>query len=229
MGQRKYKKVCKTCGSPKKDGSPCRRPAGWGTDHNKQGRCIKHSGRPITTGRWSQIKRKSISEAIDHFDSDEDPLDLIPDVKLLRALIKDFIERYEAMRDALLAWHDVNRLRKLLGYCRQLERLNLDEESGLSSSLAREIVGKIAAATAALESARPRQVLDLADAGRLIDQCSKVAQRHHAIKSSGAITMDTFRRVHEQMALIMIKHVGKLDDGSEALKRVEKEWGRVKL
>ncbi|MEE8583961.1 MAG: hypothetical protein V3T83_03820, partial [Acidobacteriota bacterium] len=159
---------------------------------------------------------------ITHFEEDGDPLDLIPDLNLLRALVQDFIERYDCFREALLGWHDANRLRRLLGYCRQLERAEGTEKR-------QELVGKIAAATAGLESGRPRQVLDLADAGRLIDRCSKVAQRHHAIKSSGAITMDTFRRVHEQMALIMIRHVGKLDGGPEALKGIEKEWGRVKM
>ncbi len=215
----KYKNVC---GRPKRDGSSCGRPAGWGTDHNGQQACRFHGGcNPIKTGRWSKVRRKSISEAITHFEEDGDPLDLIPDLNLLRALVQDFIERYECFRDALLAWHDANRLRRLLGYCRQLDRAKGTD--GLM------LVGKIAAAIAQLESGRPRQVLDLSDAGRLIDRCSKVAQRHHAIKSSGAITMDAFRRVHEQMALIMIRHVGKLDGGAEALKRVEVEWGRVKL
>ncbi len=216
----KYKNVC---GRPKRDGSPCGRPAGWGTDHNGQEACRYHGGcNPIKTGRWSKVRRKSISEAIKHFEEDADPLDLIPDLNLARALVQDFIERCGAMQEALLAWHGFNRLRKLRGYFRQFQRAKSPEKG-------REIAGRIEAAIAALDSGRPRQVLDLADAGRLIDQCSKIAQRHHAIKSSGAITMDAFRRVHEQMALIMIKHVGKLNGGAEALKGIEKEWGRVKM
>ncbi len=207
----------------KTTGRRCGKPAGWGTGHNGQGNCRYHGGcNPIKTGRWSKIKRKSIGQAIAHFEEEGDPLDLIPDLNLLRALVQDFIERYECFRDALLAWHDANRLRRLLGYCRQLQRAVALEKR-------QEIVGRISEAIAGLESGRPRQVLDLSDAGRLIDRCSKVAQRHHAIKSTGAITMDAFRRVHEQMALIMIKHAGKLEGGPEALKRIEKEWGRVKL
>lgn len=33
-----------TCGAETRDGSPCARPAGWGTDHVGEGRCKQHGG-----------------------------------------------------------------------------------------------------------------------------------------------------------------------------------------
>lgn len=32
------------CGATTRDGDPCARPAGWGTDHNGEGRCKQHGG-----------------------------------------------------------------------------------------------------------------------------------------------------------------------------------------
>ena len=35
----------KYCGAKTRTGTPCRRPAGWGTDHVGEGRCKLHGGR----------------------------------------------------------------------------------------------------------------------------------------------------------------------------------------
>jgi hypothetical protein len=32
------------CGATTRAGDPCKRPAGWGTDHNGEGRCKQHGG-----------------------------------------------------------------------------------------------------------------------------------------------------------------------------------------
>jgi hypothetical protein len=37
--------------------------------------------------------------------SDPDPLNLLPELAAARALFEDFLSRYTAIRDALLAWH----------------------------------------------------------------------------------------------------------------------------
>ncbi len=33
-----------TCGAKTRDGDPCKRPAGWGTDHTGEGKCKQHGG-----------------------------------------------------------------------------------------------------------------------------------------------------------------------------------------
>ena len=94
------------CGATTRAGTPCRRPAGWGTDHVGEGRCKLHGGlNPVKTGRYSRIKRARVRELIDEFKQDPQPLDLTDEVLLLRALLTDFVERYDEMSDGIHRWH----------------------------------------------------------------------------------------------------------------------------
>lgn len=100
------------CGGHKRGegGGFCTQPAGWGTDHPGQGKCKLHGGAsPIKTGRYSSIKRDSLRERLDEFAADPDPLNLEPEVALLRAFTTDLIERWDEIYGpdgALLAWHE---------------------------------------------------------------------------------------------------------------------------
>ncbi|MEF8887327.1 MAG: HGGxSTG domain-containing protein [Haloarculaceae archaeon] len=83
------------CGATTRDGDPCKRPAGWGTDHVGEGRCKQHggaegSGAPkgrangnADTLAWSELIREDYTEgeqrAADQFveavaDTDSDRL-----------------------------------------------------------------------------------------------------------------------------------------------------------
>lgn len=95
----------KTTSTP--DGAPCSKVAGWRTDHPGQGRCYLHGGgSPIKHGRYSKITRPRIKAWLEEFESDPDPLNLEAEVKLLRALIIDYVERFDAYQEALQAWHE---------------------------------------------------------------------------------------------------------------------------
>jgi hypothetical protein len=88
-------------------GGPCNRYAGWGTDHPGQGPCRTHGGMtPVKHGRYSQITRPRLAQLIAQFEADADPMDMLPELALLRALVTDYIERYDKFTDAILAWHD---------------------------------------------------------------------------------------------------------------------------
>ncbi len=105
------KKAGPKCGArkrqPKGTKEKCTQAAGWGTDHPGEGRCKLHGGAsPIKHGRYSTITRKSIRQRMDALAADKNPLDLEPDLLLLRALLVDYIERYDAFTEALFAWHD---------------------------------------------------------------------------------------------------------------------------
>ena len=98
------------CGAKKRKGGICGRPAGWGTDHPGEGKCKLHGGAtPIKHGRYSTIARESLRDRIAEFEADPDPLNLLPEVAMLRAVLADLCERWDEIYGpdgALLAWHE---------------------------------------------------------------------------------------------------------------------------
>src|SRR5690606_10264496 len=102
------------CGAKTRAGTPCRRPAGWGTanagDGNGRhgvGRCKLDGGCvPVRHGRYSRIKREALRTMIAEYEADPDPLNLLPELAAARALFHDFVDRYEETTAALLAWHE---------------------------------------------------------------------------------------------------------------------------
>lgn len=99
------------CGAQKRDETEdtCQLPAGWGTDHVGQGRCKFHGGAsPVKHGRYSKIERDEISDLISEFEEEDDPLDILPELAAARALLTDFIDRYDQYLTALIAWYEDN-------------------------------------------------------------------------------------------------------------------------
>jgi hypothetical protein len=97
------------CGArTKSTGLPCSKAAGWRTQHPGQGRCYLHGGAtPIKHGRYSSIERPRLREIMDSLaESGDNPLDLLPEVLLLRALVLDYVERHDDLMDATLDWHN---------------------------------------------------------------------------------------------------------------------------
>lgn len=94
------------CGAKTRSGTPCKKRAGWGTDHVGQGRCKLHGGAsPIKHGRYSVIEREEIGELTEHFSKDEEPLDIKPELEMVRALLTKYINTYDEIVDALVAWN----------------------------------------------------------------------------------------------------------------------------
>ena len=84
----------------------CKRKAGWGTDHVGQGRCKNHGGaNPIKHGRYSMLEREELRELIERFEDEEDPLDIEPELASMRALVTDYIDRYDELVDAIITWN----------------------------------------------------------------------------------------------------------------------------
>jgi hypothetical protein len=96
------------CGAKKKNGKPCQQ-----YPMARKKRCRLHggaegSGRPVTTGRYAKLKNKRIADLVERHGEEEDILDIKPEVILLRALTEDYINRYDEITEALLAWHEDN-------------------------------------------------------------------------------------------------------------------------
>ncbi|HSR53819.1 MAG TPA: hypothetical protein VLV83_23580 [Acidobacteriota bacterium] len=96
----------RTCDARTRSGGRCKKSAGWGTEHVGQGRCRLHGGStPIKNGLYSTIKNERIRELMEEM-KDAPWKGLEEDVRLCRALIRDFVERYEEYMEALVAWHE---------------------------------------------------------------------------------------------------------------------------
>lgn len=85
------------CGAKtRKDGSPCQRPAGWGTQHVGTGRCKLHGG--CSTGpisRYNKVKGQ-LAERMARHELDPDPANLIPELTLMRSMLEGWLELHEA-------------------------------------------------------------------------------------------------------------------------------------
>lgn len=81
------------CGAKTRAGTPCRRPAGAGTDHPGSGRCKLHGGAtPIKHGLYSTVVRGRARELLE-LASDESTTDATAEVQLLQAVIAGIVER----------------------------------------------------------------------------------------------------------------------------------------
>jgi hypothetical protein len=86
----------------------CAARAGAGTDHPGRGRCRHHEGRGIVHGRYSTVRNERVGELLDHFQAQTpaEALNPFPELALARALLYDWVDRFESFSEALLAWHE---------------------------------------------------------------------------------------------------------------------------
>lgn len=94
------------CGAKKKSGGTCKWLAGRRTPHPGLGKCWKHGGlTPIKHGRYSKVHHERLLDLAAHQEANPDPLNILPELALIRALAVDYINRYEENTAALIAWH----------------------------------------------------------------------------------------------------------------------------
>jgi hypothetical protein len=161
----------------------CKLRAGSGTSHVGEGRCKYHNGNAVTRhGIYSRIKRKRIRELIAEHEANPDPLNILPELATARALFEDYINRYEVITAALLAWHESYR----------------NGEDG----------------------AKPRQVLDIADAYRLISEITKIVARIEKIRADDAISRSELYRIMGEMGRVVETFVPDMD----ALQEIKRAW-----
>lgn len=192
----------------------CRQPAGARTNHPGTGRCWIHGGlTPVRHGRYSSVVRREIQELLRELEQDPNPLNILPDLLMVRALLADFLNRYEENREAVLAWHaswngrpwrteDLKHIREVLDAYegRMREDGTWDDEDGVSVERADlERAQLMMLNMAESFSGRPREVLDIADAYRMASEATKIVERIEKIRSRGAISREDFARVMTEM------------------------------
>ena len=180
------------CGAQcrKRPGIYCQHRAGYRTPHVGEGRCYLHGGlTPIKSGRYSRITHSRLRHLMDQMaESDAQVLDLEPEAQLLRAMVIDYINRYEQFVDELHLW-------------------------------------AVATQKARGKGAPPPklEILSLFDAKDLVEGVSRVVEKIHKITREGSLTLETFRRVMEQMGLVVATHVSDPD----TLRAIQRDWSSV--
>jgi hypothetical protein len=82
------------CGARNRQGKPCGRVAGWGTNHPGEGRCKIHGGNSLVKhGRYSTIKSTRIRELIAKHMADPEPLNVLPELATARSFLEETIDR----------------------------------------------------------------------------------------------------------------------------------------
>lgn len=221
-----------SCAAKTRSGTPCKKPAGWGTDHVGQGRCKLHGGAtPIKHGRYSSIQRPRLRELLDAFENDPEPLNLLPEVKLLRALLTDFVERYEEVTEATLAWHNSwgDKYREAVDTWRE-QMLRALESGGWQDTEADDLKDP----PDPLEyMTKPRQMLDITAAAGLVDKVGAMVDRIEKYRREGSITLETLDRVLEQLGVEVVHALQEeVRDGvtrTAVLAAVERRWADIRL
>ena len=206
------------CGSKARHGGVCKRPAGWGTQHAGEGRCKLHGGNtPIKHGRYSTVRRESIRLLIEKHEADPDPLNVLPELAAARALFQDFIDRYDQWAAALIAWHESYRagakpisqdrilaLGQLLDeYEALIGTEDMTEKQEGDLKYARETVEALGAAT----DGKPVQILDVADAYRILETISKMVKRVEDVRAANAVSRADLIRIMTEMGRVVQAHV----------------------
>jgi hypothetical protein len=189
-----------------KPGTSCRQTAGKNTPHEGNGRCWLHGGlTPVKSGRWSKVTRRAISELVEQMAQDDNPLDILPDLFMVRALLVDFLNRYKENSEAVLAWHaswngrpwrteDLVKITDVLNeFEGRLREAGEWEESTIA--LQCEQVQAMVANMKESYSGKPREILDISDAHRMAVEASKMVERIEKIRARNAVSQQDFARV----------------------------------
>jgi hypothetical protein len=228
-----------TCAAKTRRGTLCSKAAGWRTPHPGQGRCYLHGGKtPIKHGRYSTITRTRIRDLIEQHEADADPLNIFPEIAALRALFQEFIERYDEHTEALLAWHASWQLTrrplpedKLMAF----EAIVAEWEISLAEmgeAATEKQTSDAAAARKFIQilrgedlEAKPRTILDLTDAYRVLGEIGKMVERVEKARSANAISRPDLNRIMQEMWRSV---EGRVSD--EAVKAaIRDDWMRVAL
>lgn len=180
----------KHCGKPANDGNPCTLEKGFGTEHLGTGFCKFHGGNaPVSI--YTQLKRSAIKDALVKVrEGVADPLDLTPELELLRGIVLEFHDRYEEFKEGILAFKS--------SYDENM-KLFLGSDSPLDWAKARAYLRE----AALLE--RPKEVIDVAFCSVLIDRVGKMVERMHKMKMDESLTPDMIRKYRDALVQAVIE------------------------
>lgn len=233
QGRKIAKPSTPRCGARNREGNPCGNAAGFKTDHPGVGRCHLHGGlTPAPTGRYSSIKRPRVRELLEQFEADPDPMNLLPEVQLLRGLIHDYIDRYATQDEMLERWHrsfEKEFKKAWENWWREARANILEVQDDLTLE---EEAAKMPDPMDFLPS-KPLRMADITEAGSLISRVGTLIKLVRDMQSQHTFTMDTVNLLWKVMgghitdaALEVIVD----DDIRESyLASVERRFGTISL
>ena len=200
----------------------CRNDRGFRTTHPGEGRCYLHGGlqegdRRLKSGRYSTVNHERLRELIEKFEADPDPLNLFPEIAALRAMFVDYVERYQLITEALLAWHADWSLRKrplpeelLMAFERVVDEweIALNDDQGEEATVAQRADASEARKFITFlrcydEVQKPKQVLDISDAHRMLSEIGRMVERVENLRSANAISRPELNRVISAMGRVV--------------------------
>lgn len=110
------------CGNPTNAGTPCRNNAGFRTAHPGEGKCYLHGGASprgadsphFKHGMYSKYMAANWREKADEM---ETTLDLVPELMLLRAILAEYISRFQGFN---ATGEDIDVIRSLADTIRKM-------------------------------------------------------------------------------------------------------------
>ncbi len=223
------------CGAqlPGRPGVFCRQKAGARTDHVGEGRCWLHGGlTPARSGgRYSSItSRPRIAELLAKFEGDPNPLDLAPEAILLRAMVLDFIERYDEMHAGLMRWQMSFDKAFASDYSKWLRDMRRHIEGG---GLPDDEGAPTIPDPLSYVPKRPVTIIDITGVSSLVAQIGALVDRINKMKEDKTFSMATIGALYETMAADLVTVAQEhIDDDSRRealLDAVERRWRGIQL
>jgi hypothetical protein len=179
------------CGRRANDGNPCCLDKGHGTDHLGEGPCKFHGGNKVHTNVYRLIKKASATtEALDLVrENVEDPMDLRPELEMLRAMVIEFHERYEEFKNGLIAFSK--------SFDPSVTMLMTSNSPMIWAKAIAELRGAV--------NQRPVQVIDVSFTSVILDRIGKMVERIHKINTDGSLTPERVRMYRDALVLAVME------------------------
>jgi len=210
-------------------GKPCSKPAGHGTSHPGEGRCRNHGGvgqKP--SQRYQDLQApERLGKLLEAFSNDPDPLNLLPELALMRALAADHVERHGARTEALLAWHNSFSGAYLKG-------IEAWQGQVLILTLAGVLPADLPKAPHPDQYAsKPMKLPDPIDAHRVLDRIGALVERAEKARKEGAISLAKLDAILEELSVQLVEASREREVGIDEVTRarllaaVERRWGNI--
>ena len=220
------------CGAMNRQGNPCGNAAGFKTDHPGVGRCKNHGGStPAPTGRYSSIARPRVQELLKKFEADPDPLNLLPEVQVLRALLHDYIDRFDQQDQMLTRWNlsfekgfqsDWNE------WWRTVRAEAIESQDDLSDTLLAQMPDPMD-----FLPSKPLRMADITEVASLINQVGVQVERIRKAREGKTFDMGTVDRLWTAMSAHLTQALLEVIEDDELRSRlhtaVAEKWATISL